>query len=221
MHDFHTHTFLSDGCLSPLEIIRRACVAGYQTIAITDHAGIGSIPRMVEEVRKDCALAREYWNILAIPGIELTHLPPEAIAGAALKAKQAGAAIVVVHGETLNEPVIKGTNLAAVKSPHVDILAHPGTLTSEEASIAARNGIFIEITTRPGHNRSNADVAEIARQAGALAIINSDAHEPEDLLCARLVEATARTAGMVGDYLHLVTETNPVLLAERIRPRLI
>ena len=39
--DFHTHTFLSDGVLSPCELIRRAAVNGYQIIGITDHVGPG------------------------------------------------------------------------------------------------------------------------------------------------------------------------------------
>ena len=37
MYDFHTHTFLSDGVLSPIELIRRALVRGYKAMAITDH----------------------------------------------------------------------------------------------------------------------------------------------------------------------------------------
>ncbi|HLE81453.1 MAG TPA: PHP domain-containing protein, partial [Dehalococcoidia bacterium] len=32
MYDFHTHTFLSDGVLSPIELIRRAHVKGYRVI---------------------------------------------------------------------------------------------------------------------------------------------------------------------------------------------
>ena len=44
---------------------------------------------------------------------------------------------MVVHGETIIEPVEKGTNLAAVQSPYVDILAHPGLLSLEEAKLAA------------------------------------------------------------------------------------
>ena len=41
MYDFHTHTFLSDGVLSPMELIRRAHVRGYRAMAVTDHVGLG------------------------------------------------------------------------------------------------------------------------------------------------------------------------------------
>jgi predicted metal-dependent phosphoesterase TrpH len=43
MYDFHTHTFLSDGVLSPIELIRRALVRGYKAIGVTDHVGVGNL----------------------------------------------------------------------------------------------------------------------------------------------------------------------------------
>ena len=54
-----------------------------------------------------------------------------------------GAEIVVVHGETIVEPVIKGTNWSAVNCPEVDILAHPGLITVEEVEIAKYNDIAL------------------------------------------------------------------------------
>ena len=35
VYHFHTHSTLSDGKLSPMELIRRAVVAGYRGMAIT------------------------------------------------------------------------------------------------------------------------------------------------------------------------------------------
>ncbi len=98
VYDFHTHTSISDGVLSPLELVRRAIVNGYHAIAITDHVGIGYLERLINEIAADCALAQRHWNITAIPGVELTHLPATAIAEAAKKAKELGAKLVVVHG---------------------------------------------------------------------------------------------------------------------------
>ena len=48
--------------------------------------------------------------------------------------------LVVVHGESIIEPVEKGTNIAALQCPYVDILAHPGLITLEEAKMAAARG---------------------------------------------------------------------------------
>ncbi len=75
MYDFHTHTFLSDGVLSPIELIRRAHVQGYRVIAITDHVGFGNIEYVVKTLVKDCRKASKRWDILAIPGVEITHVP--------------------------------------------------------------------------------------------------------------------------------------------------
>jgi histidinol phosphatase-like PHP family hydrolase len=71
----------------------------------------------------------------------------------------------VVHGETIVEPVLPGTNRAAIAAG-VDILAHPGLITKEEAMLAAQKGVLLEITTRRGHSFTNGHVASIARVCG-------------------------------------------------------
>ncbi len=216
LFDFHTHTTLSDGQLSPVELIRRAAVAGYATIALTDHAGPGELAFIIEKVAEDCRLANEHWGITAIPGIELTHLPPEAIADAARQAKALGAQIVVVHGESIVEPVPPGTNRAAILCPEVDILAHPGLLTPEEARLAATSGTFLEISARAGHSLTNGHVARLARQAGARLLLNSDAHAPDDLLSSSLAPAIAQGAGLEEAELEEVLQGAPQALLQRL-----
>jgi len=217
IYDFHSHTSHSDGALSTLELIRRAAVKGYAVIAVTDHMGLGSLERVIKEVSRDCELASSYWNIVAVPGVELTHVPHQAIDGLAKKAKELGASVVVVHGESPVEPVEEGTNLAAARSKFVDILAHPGHMTSEVAEIAEKSGVFIEITTRRGHRATNAHVAEMARKAGALMLLNSDSHDEDDLLTDALAKETLRQAGISGQELKQILEHNPVKLLERIK----
>lgn len=221
LYDFHTHSFFSEGVLSPVELIQRARHNGYTALAITDHAALGHLERLLTELARDCALARQYWGLTALPGVELTHLPPEAIADAARQAKAWGAAVVVVHGETIVEPVPPGTNLAAVKSPHVDILAHPGLLTLDEARIAAANGVLLEISARKGHSLANGHLVRVAQQAGARLILNSDAHEPSDLLTADLAQAVAKGAGLNAREMEEVLITTPNLLLQRIPPSLL
>lgn len=220
LYDFHTHTFLSDGALSPIELIRRAFVRGYTAIALTDHVGLGSLHRLIKEISDDCALAREYWNILAIPGVELTHLPPQAIPEIAHKAKELGAKLVVVHGETTIEPVEKGTNLAAVQSPHVDILSHPGLITPEEALLAAQNNIFLELTSRQGHHLSNSHITTVAQKAGAKLLVNSDAHDSNDLLTPAAATAIAYTSGLTEQQYRQVLTENPRLLIQKLNKSL-
>jgi putative hydrolase len=216
LYDFHTHTFNSDGILSPIELIRRAFVKGYSAIAITDHVALGSLGRVIKEISDDCALARTYWDILAIPGVELTHVPPRAISEVAKRAKEMGAWLVVVHGETSVEPVEKGTNLAAVQSRYVDILAHPGLITIEEASLAAQNNIFLEITSRKGHSVSNAHVASVSQKAKARLLVNSDAHNENDLLTPSLLGSILRQANINQRQHRQILDRNPLLLIEKV-----
>ena len=216
LYDFHTHTFYSDGVLSPIELIRRAFVKGYSAIAITDHVALGSLGRVINETSDDCALARAHWNILAIPGVELTHLPPQAISEVAQKAKEMGAWLVIVHGETSTEPVEQGTNLAAVQSPYVDILAHPGLITTEEAALAAQNNVFIELTSRTGHSATNAHVALISQKAQARLLVSSDAHNEDDLLTPALAEAVLHQAGLGEHHYEQILNRNPLLLIDKV-----
>jgi len=184
VYDLHTHTVLTDGEMLPVELVRRLSVLGYTLLGITDHADASNIEELIKAVRKLVPAAEEY-GVILVPGVELTHVPPSMIPAMAREAKRLGAEIVVVHGETTLEPVAAGTNMAACSCKDVNVLAHPGFLTDDEAALACRNGVAIELTSRCGHNRTNGHVARVALAAGCRIVINSDAHAPGDLLDAR------------------------------------
>jgi histidinol phosphatase-like PHP family hydrolase len=219
IHDFHPHSFLSDGVLSPVELIRRAAVAGYRTIAVTDHAGPGNLEFVLEQLRADCALVRAHWEIVALPGVEITHVPAAAIATLARRAREAGAAIVAVHGETVTEPVEPGTNRAAIDCDDVDVLAHPGLLDLDDARRAAARGCFIEVSGRKGHALANGHVVKTALAAGARMLCNSDAHEPADLLSEGYILKVLRGAALPESERATVVEDNPRTLLDRVQPR--
>ena len=124
-------------------------------------------------------MASKRWDILALPGVEITHVPKEDIDLLASEARYIGAKVVNVHGETIVEPVEPGTNLAAVRSKSVDILAHPGLITPDEARLAAENDVRLEVSARRGHSFANGHVVKQARRAGAKMVLDSDAHAPE------------------------------------------
>ena len=214
--DFHTHTFLTDGELSAIELIRRAVVKGYKAIAITDHCGMHDQERILEILVRECEVASKEMGIVAVPGVELTHLPVSLIDEAARKAKGLGAQIVIVHGETVTEPVQAGTNKAALSSAYVDVLAHPGFLTQEEAELAKKNGIYVELTSRKGHSLTNGHVARTALSAGAPMVVDSDAHAPEDLLTAVLAQQVARGAGLPQDQALTTLQHNPRALLKQL-----
>jgi putative hydrolase len=159
--DLHTHSIFSDGDLIPTELAQRAYAAGYKTLAITDHADHSNYDFILPRIVKVCLKISEKGKILALPGVELTHVYPSDILSLANDARKLGAKIVIVHGETMVEPVPPGTNLAAINAA-VDILAHPGLINEDEAQLAAEKGVYLEITTRRGHAFSNGYVARIA-----------------------------------------------------------
>ena len=181
MIDLHTHSLFSDGVLVPSELVRRAVMKGYKVIAITDHVDASNLDFTIPRVAAACKELSKRWKITALPGVELTHIPPETFAELTERARSLGAAIVVAHGETLVEPVHPGTNRAAIEA-RVDILAHPGLITKAEAELAVRNNVYLEITSRKGHSLSNGHVARIADETGARLVIDTDTHEPGDLI---------------------------------------
>ena len=217
LYDFHSHTFFSDGALLPMELIRRAIHNGYTAMAITDHASACNIDELVEKIKRDCDLAWEEWGFRVLPGVELTHCPPKSIAKLAARAKAAGAQIVVIHGETLVEPVPPGTNRASVECPDVDILGHPGLLTDDEAVLAVQNNVYLEITSRRGHCLGNGNTVVVGRAAGAKFLVNSDTHEPGNLHTEAFARTVALGAGLTPAEADLAMYENPVRLLESIK----
>lgn len=195
MIDLHTHTIFSDGDLIPAELVRRAAARGCQAVAITDHADHSNIDFIIPRIVNVCRKMAGNCPIRMIPGVELTHVIPGQIRDLALEARSLGAAVIVVHGETIVEPVAAGTNLAALNSP-IDILAHPGLITEDEAQLAAEKGIFLEVTARKGHSLTNGHVVKMARKYKARLVLNTDSHSPGDLIDMDMARKVARGAGM-------------------------
>ncbi len=216
VYDFHTHTYLSDGSLSPTGLAREAYVRGYKALAITDHVGPGNMEPVIKALIKECRVISDSWDMLAIPGVEITHVPQKTIAEAARQAKELGARIVVVHGETIWEPVEPGTNLAALECPYVDILAHPGLLSETEAKLAAENGIFLELSAKKGHSLTNGLVARRAILAGARLLLDSDAHDLPDLLTDGLAQNIAYGAGLEEIEVGRILKENPATLLDEL-----
>uniref|UniRef100_A0A7C3NFA8 Histidinol phosphate phosphatase domain-containing protein n=1 Tax=Candidatus Methanomethylicus mesodigestus TaxID=1867258 RepID=A0A7C3NFA8_9CREN len=217
IYDFHMHSFFSDGELLPDEIVRRAIVLGHGAIAITDHVDASNMEEVVSALVRASEHVAEYFpGFILIPGVEITHAPPQSIPELAKAAKRQGARIVVVHGESPVEPVAPGTNEAACKCPEVDILAHPGIISKKAVIDAKANGTYLELSYRGGHCLGNGRVAKLALEHGASLIVDSDAHSIGDLMGEQDINNVAIGAGLRPSEAEVVVYENPVKLMKRL-----
>ena len=213
--DLHMHTLFSDGELLPSELARRAQNLDHEVIAITDHVDYSNVDTIIQ-IQKAIDDINDNWDIRVLLGAEVTHAPVNSIDGIAKRAKELGADIVVVHGETLSEPVIKGTNRAAVESEYVDILAHPGLISLQEAELAKENNIHLEISARKGHCLSNGHVVSVAKEIGNNLLVNTDTHSPDDLITFEKSLQIAMGAGLSEKEALKATVDNPRKLIDKL-----
>ncbi|RJP28737.1 MAG: histidinol phosphate phosphatase domain-containing protein [Candidatus Omnitrophota bacterium] len=181
MYNLHSHTLLSDGVLLPSELAMRHFSLGYKALAITDHVDYSNIEHVTDSIIRFVKAWPKNLGIKVLSGIELTHLPLEQVGLLTKYARKKGIQVIVAHGQTPAEPVLKGFNRAAIEAG-IDILAHPGQITEEEVLLAKKFGVFLEITTRKGHKITNSHVLKTALNVGAKIIVNTDCHAPEDIL---------------------------------------
>ena len=213
MIDLHTHTLLSDGELLPTELARRAQDKGYKVIGITDHVDSSNIDFVIPRIINACNDINKNWKIRAIPGVEITHMPIELIKSTVRFVRSKGIKLVLAHGETIVEPVIKGTNKAALLSD-INILTHPGLISLEDARLAVARNIYLEITARKGHSLTNGHVAKMAKLAGAKLVLNTDSHTPENLITKDFAKEILSGAGLDKKEIAVVFKNSEELVAQ-------
>ena len=84
------------------------------------------------------------------------------------------------------------------------------------AKLAARNGIFVEISSRAGHSLTNGVVANVGREAGVKFLINSDAHSHNDLFKSDMQERVGLGSGLKKDEVEEIFNKNYKEFLKRI-----
>ena len=192
--DLHTHTLFSDGVLLPAELIRRCEAKGFRGLVITDHVDYSNIDFVIPNILTACRKIASVAKIKVHGGVELTHLRPEHIKSMVKRARALGAFIVLVHGETITEPVLPGTNRAAIEAG-ADILVHPGLITESDAKLAKAHGVRLEVSGRKGMPMRMDTSLRWQKRWGAKLVFGSDSHTPDDLLDRNSAERIARGSG--------------------------
>ncbi len=213
-YDFHSHTFLTDGRSSATDMWCEADVMGHRALAVTDHIALDDPAPLLERLRRE-SLAWEGEELTTLIGVEVTMIPPRKIADVVRASRRAGAEIVIVHGETPANPVPSGTNRAAVELNDVDVLAHPGFLTVEEAELAKAHDVILELSARALHMVTNGHVARTALEVGNDLVVDSDAHATDQLVSAARAREIARGAGVPEPAVARVLRETPQRLLKR------
>lgn len=115
-----------------------------------------------------------YHNVQAFFGIELYQIPPALLADTINAYRTLKLDIIGVHGESITDIVEEGTNFAACNAK-ADILFNPGLIDDTCVELAAKNNVFLEISTHKNHAYCNAHIAFLAKKHKAKLLLGSSA----------------------------------------------
>jgi DNA polymerase (family 10) len=227
--DLHTHSNWSDGRNEIAVMARAARERGYAYIALTDHTQSLSIAQGLTPERF-IARAAEIASVNSQPGMarvlngaEVDILPDGSLDLPDVCLASLDVVVASVH-TALDQPkdVITRRVLNALRSPHVDIYAHPTSRrldrrgeTSLDVEVviaeAVKTGTALEINSSPFRLDLNDSWARKAREAGALLAIDNDAHYPAEYDYVRYGVAIGRRAGLTPDRVLNARDAEGVL----------
>src|SRR3984893_3471533 len=227
--DLHTHSNWSDGRNEIAETARAAKERGYAYIVLKDDTQ--TLP-MAQGLTRERSRARaaEIATVNARPGLarvlngaEVDILPDGSLDLPEDTLASLDVVVASVH-TALDQPkdVITQRVLTALRSPHVDVFAHPTsrrldrrgeTSLDVEAVIAeaVKTGTALEINSSPFRLDLNDTWARKAREAGALLAIDNDAHYPAEFEYVRYGCAIGRRAGLTPDRVLNTRDADGVL----------
>ena len=176
------------------EALHFAALNGYRAVALVLQLGDLAIPPL-KELRDSINTLSLHADMDAVLAVELMHLPPALLPAAVDKAREAGAALVMVHGETLTESVAEGTNFAAIEAG-ADILCNAGLIDDQAAAYAAEKGVALELSCAPRHAFANAHILNMARKHGCTLVAGSCASAAKEIVHPALRSLLYKGAGL-------------------------
>jgi len=207
--EFHVHTKVTDGVNTIEEMADAAKKLGYEYLAISDHTGTlyvahglddGRMREHMEKIEK----AEKKVGIRLLKGAEVNITKEGELDLGNAVLKDLDVVIAAVHSH-FNQPKEEMTKriLNALDNENVDIFAHPtGRLIGQREpynvdlekviDFCVENSKILEIDAFPDRTDLNDEHIRIAKKAGALFAINTDAHSTEHLRFMELGVHTAR-----------------------------
>jgi DNA polymerase (family 10) len=219
--DLHAHSKATDGHNSIEEMAKAAKAQGLSYIAITEHSKRLTVAhgldkkRLLEQLREIDRLNDKLTGITILKGIEVDiledgHLDlPDSVLG------KLDLVIGAVHSKFhLSRQKQTRRILRAMEHPHFTMLAHPtGRLLDRREPYdvdmtrvieqARQRGCFLELNCHPERLDLLDIQCQMAKEAGVLVSINSDAHSLSDLDNLRYGVGQARRGWLeAGDVLN-------------------
>ena len=192
--DCHTHSTWSDGGATIEEMARTAIALGHEYIVLTDHSARLTVAhgldreRLIQQIGVVAVLNEELAPFRILHGMEVDiHLDGSLDLDDDLLA-HLDVVVASVHSKLrMDRKEMTPRMIAAVRSPHVDILGHctgrmigrrPPSEFDADAVFAAcaESGTAVEINSRPERLDPPFELLERAIAAGCWFSIDSDAH---------------------------------------------
>lgn len=213
--DLHSHTIWSDGGSPIAEMADVAEALGHEYLAITDHSPRLKVARGLSRERlvaqwEEIDQVQQGRGMRILKGIEVDILAEGALDQADDLLDRLDIVTASVHSD-LNADAATMTRrmVGALSNPHTTVLGHPtGRKLRPDGSWRAQSsfdaelvfaacamfGVAVEINSRPERKDPPLDLLLVAKEAGCLFSIDSDAHAPGQLDfltygAARAVEA--------------------------------
>ncbi|MFQ5945187.1 MAG: DNA polymerase/3'-5' exonuclease PolX [Anaerolineae bacterium] len=210
--DFQCHTTYSDGQVSVQKMAQAAKARGYEYVLITDHSqslgvagGMGP-DRILKQMNEIARVNKKMKPFRVLSGCEVEvkadgslDLPDEIL-------EKLDMVVASTHtGLRQAREKITGRVIAAMRSPHVDLIAHPtgrligkregADLDFEEiVRVAKETGTMLEINGQPDRMDLDGEHARLAREAGVTLALSTDAHSTDGFSVMPLAVSTARRA---------------------------
>jgi DNA polymerase (family X) len=219
--DLHTHTTATDGHNSLREMAEAARERGLAYIAVTEHSrhltvahGLDPerLRRQIDEIDR---LNEEGLGVTLLKGIEVDILEDGALDLPASVLARLDLVVGAVHSRfSLSREKQTERILRAFEQPHFSILAHPsGRLIGEREpydvdmprviQAAKERGCFIELNAHPERLDLIDTHCRLAKEAGVLVSIATDAHRVQELGYLRFGVGQARRGWLEkGDVLN-------------------
>ena len=199
--DCHAHSDWSDGGSSIRAMAEAAAALGHSYLALTDHS-----PRLTVAHGLDADRLRRQLEVVAglneemapfriLTGIEVDILEDGSLDQDLGLLADLDVVVASVHSKlSMDQAAMTRRMLAAIESPHVDILGHctgrkivgrgrkPSSFDAERIfGTCAATGTAVEINSRPERRDPPLDLLSMAVSAGCLFSIDTDAHAPGQL----------------------------------------